>query len=160
MSQSSQLVNQKLIERLGYAGLVPFIVLAVLLWLVREAHAAAWLSIALTGYAACVASFLGAIHWGAAFSLGDSEDASLLAFQKRHIIWGVTPSILSWITLLMPAYAGLPLMGLVLVACYLVDRQIYPNVWRPWLTLRFRLTVVAVISCVVGVAPPPLSFTP
>lgn len=152
MTRHAQQINQQLIERLGYAGLVPFIVLALLLWLVREPHAAAWLSIALTGYAACVASFLGAIHWGAAFSLSESEDSSVLAFQKRHIIWGVTPSILSWVALLMPAYAGLPLMGLVLVGCYLVDRQLYPNVWRPWLTLRFRLTVVAVISCVVGAA--------
>jgi hypothetical protein len=144
--------NQLLISRLGFAGLVPFVVLAVLLWLVREPQAAAWLSIALTGYAACVASFLGAIHWGAAFSLGDSTEATEKAVQKRHILWGVVPSILSWIALLMPAFAGLPLMGLILVACYLVDRQMYPAVWRPWLTLRFRLTVVAVLSCVTGAA--------
>jgi hypothetical protein len=141
-----------LISRLGYLGLVPFIVLAILLWLVREPQPAAWLSIAIMGYAACVASFLGAIHWGAAFTLGDTDNTDHQAFQKRHIIWGVVPAILSWITLLMPAYAGLPLMGLILLACYLVDRQLYPNAWRPWLTLRFRLTVVAVIACVVGAA--------
>jgi len=141
-----------LIQRLGYAGIVPFVVLALLLWLVREPQPAAWLSIALAGYAACVASFLGAIHWGAAFSLTDTEDARLLAFQKRHILWGVTPTLLSWIALLMPAYAGLPLLGLILVACYLVDRQLYPNLWRPWLTLRFRLTVAAVLSCLIGAA--------
>lgn len=141
-----------LIQRLGYAGIAPFLILAVLLWLVHEPQPAAWLSIALTGYAACVASFLGAVHWGAAFTLGDTDDARFQAFQKRHVIWGVTPAILSWIALLMPAYAGLPLMGLILVACYLVDRQLYPTAWRPWLTLRFRLTVVAVIACVVGAA--------
>jgi hypothetical protein len=144
--------SAQLIHRLGYAGIVPFVVLAVLLWLVHEPQPAAWLSIALTGYAACVASFLGAIHWGAAFTLGENTSAQHQAWQKRHICWGVTPSILSWVALLMPAYAGLPLMGLILVACYLVDRQLYPTVWRPWLTLRFRLTVAAVIACVVGAA--------
>jgi Protein of unknown function (DUF3429) len=142
----------QLITRLGYLGIIPFVGLAVLLWLVRDPHPAAWLSIALAGYAACVASFLGAIHWGAAFSLTETEDATLLAMQQRHITWGVLPAILSWVALLMPAYAGLPLLGLILVACYLVDRQIYPTIWRPWLTLRFRLTVAAVLSCVIGAA--------
>lgn len=146
------MTSSQLIQRLGYAGIVPFVVLAILLWLVHDPQPAAWLSIALTGYAACVASFLGAIHWGAAFTLGESTDAQHQSWQKRHVYWGVTPSILSWIALLMPAYAGLPLMGLILVACYLVDRQLYPTVWRPWLTLRFRLTVAAVIACVVGAA--------
>ncbi|MEN9887242.1 MAG: hypothetical protein RL758_1820 [Pseudomonadota bacterium] len=151
MSESRQ-AAAVLIQRLGHLGLVPFIVLAVLLWLVREPQQAAWLSIAIVGYAACVASFLGAVHWGAAFSLGTAARPEHLATQKRHILWGVLPSILSWVALLMPAYAGLPLMGLVLLACYLVDRQLYPSAWRPWLTLRFRLTVVAVIACLVGAA--------
>lgn len=141
-----------LIGRLGYAGLIPFVVLALLLWLVREPQAAAWLSIGLTGYAACIASFLGAIHWGAAFSLAETGEPEVQVQQKRHILWGVTPGILSWIALLMPAYAGLPLMGMILIGCYLVDRHLYPAMWRPWLTLRFRLTVAAVASCVVGAA--------
>lgn len=47
-----------LIQRLGYAGLVPFVGLALLLWIVSiEVHA--FVSIALTGYAALIASFLG-----------------------------------------------------------------------------------------------------
>jgi Protein of unknown function (DUF3429) len=144
--------SRQLITRLGYAGIVPFVGLATLLWLVRDPQQAAWLSIALAGYAACVASFLGAIHWGAAFSLTDTDDATLLTFQKRHIVWGVTPALLAWVAIIMPAHAGLPLLGLLLLACYVVDRQIYPTIWRPWLTLRFRLTVAAVLSCVIGAA--------
>jgi hypothetical protein len=146
------LCPRRLIERIGHAGLVPFVLLALLLWLVREPQAAAWLSIALAGYAACIASFLGAIHWGAAFSLGDPQDPQAQTLQKRHLLWGVTPALLSWLALLMPAFASLPLMGLVLSACYMVDRRLYPAAWRGWLTLRFRLTIAAVASCLIGAA--------
>jgi hypothetical protein len=41
----------------------------------------------------------------------------------------------------------------MLVACYLVDRRTYPLFGAAaWLTLRFRLTVVASLSCFVGAA--------
>jgi len=54
-----------LIHRLGYAGLVPFVVLALLLWIVTpEAHP--FVAIALTAYAATITSPLGGIHWGMA----------------------------------------------------------------------------------------------
>ena len=54
---------------------------------------------------------------------------------------------------MMPPYAGLPLLGLVLVACYAVDKRTYPAVGLgPWLPLRLRLTVVATLSCVLGAA--------
>jgi hypothetical protein len=44
-------------------------------------------------------------------------------------------------------------LGAMLVVCYLVDRRIYPAQGvSTWLTLRFRLTVVASLSCFVGAA--------
>ena len=53
----------QLIERLGYAGLIPFVVLAFFLWIVTpEAHP--YVAIALSAYGATIASFLGGIHWG------------------------------------------------------------------------------------------------
>lgn len=53
----------------------------------------------------------------------------------------------------MPAYAGLALHGLVLVICYLVDRRFYPALGASaWLTLRFRLSAVAALSCFLGAA--------
>ena len=39
------------------------------------------------------------------------------------------------------------------MACYLVDRKVYPvQGVGAWLTLRFRLSVVASLSCFVGAA--------
>lgn len=131
-----------LIHALGYAGLLPFAGLAALVWLV-PAEPAAWVAMALTTYAALIASFLGGIHWGVAFARADARPA--------HLVWGVLPSLLAWPGVLMPAYAGLPLLGAVLLACYLVDRKLYPpaNLSR-WLTLRWRLSAVAALSCFVA----------
>jgi hypothetical protein len=131
--------------RLGYAGLIPFVVGALLLFLVHE-DVLALVAIALTSYAAVIASFLGGIHWGLALR----ENHGHRTFQ---LVWGVVPSLLAWIAVIMPAYAGLPVLAVVLVLCYLVDRKLWPQAGlRQWLTLRFRLTVVSVLSCLLGAA--------
>jgi len=53
----------QLIQRLGYAGLLPFVLLAALMWLVNE-EAHPFVAMALSAYAATIAAFLGGIHWG------------------------------------------------------------------------------------------------
>ena len=51
----------------------------------------------------------------------------------------------------MPAFAGLPVLALLLIACYLVDRKTWPEAGlREWMTLRFRLTVISTLSCLIG----------
>ena len=133
------------IHRLGYAGLVPFVLLAALLWLV-EAELLPFVAIALGAYAAAIASFLGGVHWGIGFMQGNQA-------QRFHFFWGVTPSLVAWLALMLPAYAALPLLGLTLVACYLVDRKTYPPAGlSQWLPMRLRLTIVATLSCVLGAA--------
>jgi hypothetical protein len=67
--------------------------------------------------------------------------------------WGVVPSLGAWVAVVMPPYAGLIVLGAMLVACYLVDRRVYPVQGAAgWLTLRFRLTAVASLSCFIGAA--------
>ena len=135
----------RLVKQLSYAGLLPFAGLAALMWLV-QADLLPFVAVALMGYAAVIVSFLGGIHWGIGFLHAP-------AASRFHFAWGVVPSLLAWLALLMPAYAGLPLLGLVLVTCYAVDRKTYPAVGLSrWLPLRLRLTVVATLSCVLGAA--------
>ena len=134
-----------IIIRLGYAGLVPFVLLTALMWLV-SAELLPFVSIALGGYAAAIVSFLGGVHWGIGFMKGE-------AAPRFHFIWGVMPSLLAWLALMMPAYAALPLLGLVLLACYAVDRKTYaPAGLKQWLPMRLRLTIVATLACVLGAA--------
>jgi hypothetical protein len=131
-------------ERLGHAGLVPFVAGALLIWLVwPEAHPYA--TLALSAYAATIVSFLGGIHWGVAMRLA-TPPPSLF-------VWGVVPSLVAWAAVMMPPSAGLVVLGAMLVACYGVDRRVYPQQGLGrWLTLRFRLSAVAALSCFIGAA--------
>ena len=129
---------------LGHLGLLPFVLGALLVWVVNpEAHPYA--TLALAGYAAVIVSFLGGIHWGLAFRLS-APPASLF-------VWGVVPSLVAWLAVLMPASAGLVVQGVMLVVCYLVDRRVYVQQGLAhWLTLRFRLSMVASLCCFLGAA--------
>lgn len=131
-------------RRLGYGGLVPFVVGALLVWLVRE-DAHPYVALALAAYGAVIVSFLGGIHWGLAFR--QPEPPVLL------LGWGVVPSLVAWLAVLMPPGAGLVILGAMLVGCYAVDRRIYPAQGvAHWLTLRFRLSALAAFCCFIGAA--------
>lgn len=131
-------------RRLGYAGLLPFVAGALLVWLVHD-PVLQDVAFGLAAYAALIASFLGGIHWGLAFRQEEPPSAWLA--------WGVVPSLVAWPALLMPPHAGLVVQGALLVGCYLVDRRLYPQqgVAR-WLVLRFRLSAVAALCCFIGAA--------
>jgi hypothetical protein len=134
----------RLARQLGAAGLVPFILGAALIWLVYP-EAQPLVTLALSGYAACVVAFLGGIHWGLAMRAGQGEPA--------HFGWSVVPPLAAAVGVLMPAYAGLVLLGAMLLVCYGVDRRLYvAQGLGAWLTLRFRLSAVAALSCFIGAA--------
>lgn len=133
--------------RLAYAGLLPFVAGALLVWLLAgynvDAHA--FVALGLSAYAAVTLSVLGGIYWGLGFRQSIPS--------SQPFVWGVVPSLLAWVGVVMPAYAGLVVHGVMLVVCYLVDRHYYPLLGaRVWLTLRFRLSAVAALSCFLGAA--------
>ncbi|MCV2359807.1 MULTISPECIES: DUF3429 domain-containing protein [Roseateles] len=133
--------------RLGHLGLLPFVFGAILVWLVggRNAEAHAWISFSLSAYAALILSFLGGIYWGLGFRQVEPG--------VQPFVWGVLPSLGAWVALVMPAYAGLVLHGVMLIVCYLVDRRLYPALGAAaWLTLRFRLSAVAALCCFLAAA--------
>ena len=131
-------------RRLGHAGLLPFVLGALLVWLVHD-DVRLEVAFGLSAYGGLIASFLGGIHWGLAFREGEPP--------VRWLAWGVVPSLVAWLALLMPPHAGLVVQGVLIAACYGVDRRLYPQqgVAR-WLTLRFRLSAVAALCCFIGAA--------
>ena len=134
---------KRIIFFLAYAGLLPFAALAVAIWLV-PANAAPVAALALAAYGATIVSFLGGIHWGLGFQMGD-------AAPRIHFFWGVTPPLLAWLALLLPPWAGLGLLTAALLLCLAVDRSTYPVTGLArWLPLRLRLTVVATLACLAG----------
>ena len=132
-------------RRLGFAGLIPFVGLAVALWL---APPGGWslAGVALVGYGATIASFLGAIHWGLVMRDGPAQSVISL-------LWGVVPSLLGWMALLLGGAPGLLLIAALLWTCFAVDRVLYPRYQlHAWLPMRLRLTLVASTSCLAGAA--------
>jgi hypothetical protein len=139
--------HRELAHRLGYAGLIPFVLGCALIWLIgdRDLDQHAFVSLALSAYAGLVIAFLGGIHWGLGFARGLPS--------RQALYWGVSAALLGWLGVLMSPYAGLALHGGVLIACYVVDRRVYPQLGAAdWLTLRFRLTAVASLSCFLAAA--------
>ncbi len=141
---------------LGLAGLIPFLMGATGLWLVTGPERAA-IAGALLAYGAVIVSFLGGIHWGLVMRDTQSPAQTLLktltqprAFQ---LVWGVTPSLLAWGALLLPARWGLLLTATALLVCYGFDRVLYSRMglWG-WLGMRGLLTGVATACCVAGAA--------
>ena len=133
--------------RLSYAGLLPFVAGAVLAGVLGQDEyldAHAFVMQGLSAYAAPVIAFLGALHWGRAVRDGGPATAWR---------WGVVPALVAWVALLMPAFAGLVVHGVMLVVCYAVDRQRFPAMGLSgWLTLRFRCTVLAALCCFLAAA--------
>lgn len=130
---------------LGFGGLIPFVGLAAVLWL-APSGSRPMAAMALLGYGATICSFLGAIHWGVSMRDG--------AVSGVHpLLWGVMPSLLSWVAVLLSPALGLLLIAATLCACFAVDRVLYPRYrLQAWLPMRCQLTLVASLSCLAGAA--------
>ena len=128
---------------LGFGGLVPFVGLAAALWAARLGD---WpfrplISLALLAYGAVIASFLGAIHWGLVMREAPAR-------SMPSLVWGVVPSLLGWVVVLLGTAKGLVLIAALLWACFAVDRVLYPrHQLQAWMPMRLQLTVVASLSC-------------
>ena len=130
----------------GLGGLLPFVGLS-LLAVVGPAGIQATTAHALLQYGALIATFVGALHWAYAVA-GVAASASATARYG----WSVLPSLVAWLALQQTPQNGLQLVAVLLVACYLADRQLLrPASLPPWIAdLRLLLTSAAVISLVVA----------
>jgi hypothetical protein len=128
---------------LGYGGLVPFVGLTLALWFLPVPQQAMAATV-LLAYSASILSFIGAIHWGLAM-----RDTS--GPRTAMLLWGVVPSLMAWIALLLPTGWGLLLVAVILWSCFAADRVVYPPMGlRAWLPMRLWLTTVASASCIAG----------
>ena len=130
---------------LGLAGLIPFLAGAALQWFTPPG----WRMLAGTAllvYGAVIVSFLGGIHWGLAMR-SDPAQAS------PRLVWGVLPSLLGWLAVLLDSPWGQLLLAASLLACLAVDRRVYRDRGlATWLPLRWLLTGVATLCMLLGAA--------
>jgi hypothetical protein len=133
---------------LGYGGLLPFVVLAALVWL--HAPLAAWALQAQLAYGAVILSFVGALHWGLAVWSPQLPDGA----RAGRYVWSVVPALLAWVALLLPALPAAVLLCAGFVLHYGQDlRHARAASPRWYLPLRARLTAVATLCLLVSALP-------
>lgn len=137
--------------RLGYAGLVPFVGGAVVIWLLAgRSNLSEPLLFAVRGlatYAALVAAFIGGLPWGLTMRRPHDE------LSAKSLWSGTAYALGAWTGVCMPPHSGLVVLGALLIACYFRDRKLYPALGAAaWLQWRFRLTAVASFSCFLAAA--------
>ena len=95
-------------------------------------------------YAAVIASFLGAVHWGMAVQQNDR-------FTRARLRWGVTPALIAWV-LLAVTPAGVALVGFAFLfrLILIVDRFLLPALDDTYRQMRVHLSVVVVVSLLVA----------
>ncbi len=125
---------------LGYAGLIPFLACLAALY----AGNSAWRMTAielLRSYAALIASFLGAVHWGVA---ADRRDG----LHTARLRWGVMPALIAWTLLMLPdafAFAGLAILFALIL---FVDRFLLPVLDDAYRQMRLRLSLIVIATLV------------
>lgn len=143
---------------LGYAGLIPFLGLAVFTGIYSGTETASYLAKINLIYALCIISFLGAVHWGIAIAVSQSEQPIYLAgldpaeFETRSFIWGVTPSLLAWLAgAFSPAQHTLWILALILALVWLVDQRLLKpmKAFDSYLKLRNHLTLGAILGLLI-----------
>jgi len=132
---------------LGYAGVIPFIVLAYACFFNIEPGKRFGIddpAVALLGYAAVIMSFIGAVHWGVALRLE-------AAAQSRLLVYSVLPALVAWLWLLFPIKVALFGMAFTIVVMYFIDRFTLAGlVPEDYLLMRFYLSVIVALSLVFG----------
>ena len=148
---------------LGFAGLIPFYATALGLWLTTDPVWAGFLLYVQLLYAAVIASFMGAVHWGLAMAnlgwegqrrpdparLNDGGDAvPRLEGPVRQLMLSVVPALIGWAVVLTfqlvrTGWLELVLMFLLFTALYFGDRQAARFALAPewYLDLRKPLTI-------------------
>ncbi len=132
---------------LGYGGVIPFVLLTLLLVAPVQVPGidAAMISKLLLAYAAIIISFIGAVHWGIALMLDDSDEQELLMY------YSVIPALSAWLMMLLPQQVALISMAGLVVIAYFMDRVLIFRLMKyDYARLRLHLSVAVGSSLLVA----------
>ena len=143
--------KRRLAQALGYAGLIPFLYLAIGSVDIAQSRypGGPWLIIFMVAYGAVILSFVGALHW--ALCLRCDE------LSAGWLVWSVVPSLIGWAALCGAAvttsrFSQQKWIVLLLIAGFAAQlfadfrmrRILTSAVWPDWfMRLRIQLTAVA-----------------
>jgi len=112
-----------LVTQLGYAGLIPFVTLALAVWFLPPDYFQQ-LHQALLSYAAIILSFMGAIHWGLAMASKESVGRLQLAIS-------VIPALIAWFASLTSPLWNYSILLITFVCLCLFDNYMVKNLRAP-----------------------------
>jgi hypothetical protein len=140
---NAHFVARRVARLLGYAGLIPFAILALLAWLVPSDLISSIITAQLF-YAVAILAFLGGLHWGATLLCPELT----LKRTRTALWWGITPSLIGVGTALLPNNSSLVGMMCGFAIVYIADRRLYAWYQMPdWLfALRLKLTMVVLLA--------------
>jgi hypothetical protein len=145
--------NATIARTLGYAGLIPFVALALGCAVPSLGGALFWLGdvsvqkAALRTYGAIIVSFMSALHW--AYGLVAPWRTPQTA--AKVLAWSVFPALVAWFaTWAMPPRLSFIVLATCLVGVLYVDHCLKSEPWfPPWYwPLRVQLTAVSSLSLV------------
>ena len=125
---------------LGFSGLLPMSAFLIGLWFWPQlTDQLAFMAML---YVGTIFSFLGGIQWGVAVTAESSDDPQ--GFFALRLVIGVTPSLITFVALVMPpVYGGLLLIvGLWLLLFFEWQRRAWSPLPNWYLPLRRNLTVL------------------
>ncbi len=136
-------MSENLARWLGYAGLIPFLILSLAVIFAPWAVAAG-AQLALLVYAAVILSFLGGIVWGRLLAAKEGS----ITNANRHLIYSNLPPLAAWFALFFDFERALLILASAFVAALLYDRGLVAAGTVPsWFyAMRVRLTVIVVAS--------------
>jgi hypothetical protein len=145
-----------LVSKLSYAGLIPFLGLALMVQLAPTPLN--YLSAeSLAGYGAVITAFMGAMHWGANLHTLGKVATSDRWVNRNAWVWGVTPALVAWLALHIYIPVGLLILASALVIQNNIDKETYRYYFSSeeacgaFITLRNRLTLVST-GCLIWAA--------
>jgi len=128
---------------LGYAGLIPFVGLALLVH--TSGSHQHFLRHVLLAYGACIVSFVGAVHWGIGISTSSKN--------RLGLAWSVVPSIAAWVALSIDIPGSLVAMAALIVGCLAADYRFYKagELPRWYFQMRISLITIGALSLITGI---------
>lgn len=135
-------LDKQFATRLGVLGLVPFVLLTLLCWIVHPEWMGYFINAQLI-YGIAILAFVGGLHWGLALMVKDRPDSEV----KKDLLWGVLPAIIAWFAM-ADMGLGFAFQIIAFIFAYQYDKRMYRRFALPewFVELRFRLTCVVVTT--------------
>ncbi|MBC3873300.1 DUF3429 domain-containing protein [Undibacterium flavidum] len=136
-------LDKQFATRLGLLGLIPFVLLTLLCWIVHPEWMPFFVEAQLV-YGIAILGFLGGLHWGLAL-IGKERSAQ---DAKRDLLSGVLPVIIAWFAMSQMTVIGFLVQMAAFIYSYQYDKRMYQRFAMPawFVELRFRLTAVVVTT--------------